>query len=87
MASHFPSASLMYVAQGSAFAASSEPSGGTSAALIVLVAVLVSLLAGAVAVFVARAAGASRALAVSWAAVAFATALPLVFEVMDHLGA
>ena len=68
-------------------AASSAQSGGTPAALMVLIAVLVSLLSGAAAVFVARASGLSRPLAVSWAAVAFAATLPLVFEVMDRLGA
>ncbi|MEU9668464.1 hypothetical protein AB0J81_03250 [Streptomyces bobili] len=92
MASLFTSAttaadSLTDFAHEAVFAASPVQSGSTPAALMVLIAVLVSLLAGAAGVFVARAAGASRPLAVSWAAVAFATALPLAFEVMDRLGA
>ncbi|RDG39417.1 hypothetical protein [Streptomyces corynorhini] len=92
MARLFPGATtaadtLTHVAHGAAFAASSAHDGATPAALLVLIAVLVSLLAAAAAVFVARAAGTSRPLALSWAAATFATSLPLVFEVMDHLGA
>lgn len=79
-------ASLADFAHEAASVASSTQSGGTSAGLMVLIAVLVSLLAGAAAVFVARAAGAIRPLAVSWAAVTFATALPLALEVIDRLG-